>query len=195
MKSKLLIIGLAATLSIGVANGVSVAMNGFANGTVGVITDGLSANRIASGNVFFYTSSKELVASDLDGIATAPSPSAFFAGLLTADPGQVKTAAFTNGEFLSAGPAFEVGAAANRVYFFVESTDRTSFGAYKGIVVPALGAITINPATLTDELGYGTSVATDVSGTNSGYQLFTVPEPSVAILGALGLLGLVRRRR
>ena len=48
----------------------------------------------------------------------------------------------------------------------------------------------MNSGTLTD-LGVGTSTYS-ATGT-SGFQL--VPEPSAALLGALGALGLLRRRR
>jgi hypothetical protein len=57
-----------------------------------------------------------------------------------------------------------------------------------------VGALSLTSATLTD-LGQGTSVYA-ATGT-SGFQLASipVPEPSAALLGALGALGLLRRRR
>jgi MYXO-CTERM domain-containing protein len=67
-----------------------------------------------------------------------------------------------------------------------------AIGAYKGPIVPSLGAVTFNPTNSSDSIGIGTSVFT-AGSPNSGFQL--IPEPSAALLGALGALGLLRRRR
>jgi len=76
---------------------------------------------------------------------------------------------------------------------WMQSTDANSFGAFKQTAtVPSLGSVVMNSGSMAD-LGVGTSVYS-ATGT-SGFQLAFVPEPSTALLGMLGALGLLRRRR
>ena len=104
----------------------------------------------------------------------------------------MRTLAFTGGAFASTGSS-EVGAVGNNGYVFIQSG--TWFGVFQTPSVPGVGALTASPATIIEDL-VGTSTLTAISGTNSGWQLVNaVPEPSVALLGALGIFGLVRRRR
>lgn len=194
MKVKLVALVAAGAVSLGTASAVSVTLTGIANTTVGLVTDGASSTTL-SGSAFFYSSSINLAPADLTGLATAPDPRAFFEGLLTSDPGLVRgPVSFTNGAFTSSGPQ-EMGAIGNFTYLYLANTGSSLVGVYQGQNVPGVGAVTINPSTATEDL-FGTSVLQNISGTNSGFQLMpVVPEPSIVLLGSLGFLGLLRRRR
>lgn len=191
MKPKL--IALALALSCGAANAVTLTTTFIAStaNNVGLITttqSGSLANAVGTINIF--SCSTDLLAENLVGVTTL----AGFDALLANDPGLVRAAvAFTNGTLLSSA-ATNLGDAGNRIYVWIDAgADETrSWGAYKGVLVPAVGALSLTSATLTD-LGQGTSVYA-ATGT-SGFQLASVPEPSAALLGALGALGLLRRRR
>ena len=190
MKLTSLILALVATL--GSASAVSIGITGIANTTVGFATLGTSST-LVSGNVYFFSSATDLAPSSLVGILQAPDPVAFFASQLGADPGQFRVTAFTNGAFTSSGAA-EVGAAGNNLNMLIVGSGNASIGAYQNIDAPALGTVVMNPSNMTEDL-LGTSTLTAVGGINSGFQLVAVPEPSAALLGALGILGLIRRRR
>jgi hypothetical protein len=116
------------------------------------------------------------------------------------NPGVVRSANFTSGVITSAVSS-QYGDATNKTYLFLVAENAgfvTGIGAYTGSNVPATGSLTFNPAFCGDTLGVGTSVLTAASGGQpiSGFQLAAaVPEPSAALLGALGALGLLRRRR
>jgi hypothetical protein len=117
----------------------------------------------------------------------------------SSNPGVVRSANFTNGAITS-GASSQYGSASNKTYLFLVAENGgfiTGIGAYTGSNVPATGSLTFNPAFCGDTLGVGTSVLTAASGGQpiSGFQLAAVPEPSAALLGALGALGLLRRRR
>ena len=191
MKLTSLILALVATL--GSANAVTIGITGIANTTVGLVTEGASASLVASGSVYFYSSATDLSPSSLDGILTAADPVAFFASKLGTDPGQFRVAAFTNGAFTSSG-ASEVGAAGNNLYMLIVASGNTHVGAFQNIDAPSLGTVVMNPSNMTEDL-VGTSTLQAFGGTNSGYQLVAVPEPSMALLGALGVFGLIRRLR
>ena len=189
MKTKLIGLFFVAALSCQTASAVSLATSLIANtaNNIGLITT-LASGSLANvtGTAYIYSSSTQLTT-----IASTTTTRAAFESLLTLDPGAVRSAiAFTNGAVTSSG-SVELGAVGNRMYVWMSSTDGTSYGAYKGITVPSLGGIVMNSGTLTD-LGVGTSTYA-ATGT-SGFQL-AVPEPSAALLGALGALGLLRRRR
>ena len=183
MKTKLIGLFFVAALACQTASAVSLATSLIANtaSSIGLITT--LAN--VTGTAYIYSSSTQLTT-----IASTTTTRAAFESLLTLDPGAVRSAiAFTNGAVVSSG-SVELGAVGNRMYVWMSSTNGDYYGAYKGITVPALGGIVMNSGTLTD-LGVGTSTYS-ATGT-SGFQL--VPEPSAALLGALGALGLLRRRR
>ncbi|MEK7952838.1 hypothetical protein [Luteolibacter soli] len=170
--------------SLSVVNAVTVTLVGVANTPTGFITYGTTT--LASGSAYFYSSSVDLNAAQVASVTTR----AAFEALLTADPGLVRGAvAFTNGTLVSSG-ATEMGAVGNKTYLFFEGAD--GIGIYQGPSVPALGAITMNATTMIEDLK-GTSLLQNNGSFNSGFQL--VPEPSIALLGALGALGLLRRRR
>ncbi|MEK7953506.1 PEP-CTERM sorting domain-containing protein [Luteolibacter soli] len=176
---------MATAATIGAANAVSVTLTGIANTSVGLVTAGTSAT-LLSGNAYFYSTAVDLTVAQVAGITTR----AAFEALIGADPGAVRgPVAFTAGAFTSSA-ATEMGAVGNNTYLFLESAG--GFGIFQGPTVPSLGAVTMNPANMIEDLK-GTSTLTNVSGTNSGFQL--VPEPSIALLGALGVFGLIRRRR
>ena len=142
-----------------------------------------------TGFAWIYSSSTQLTS-----VPFTTTTRAAFESLLTFDPGAVRSnIAFTNGAVVSSG-ALELGAVGNRMYLWMSSADGLSYGAFKGIVVPALGSVVMNSGSLTD-LGVGTSTysATGTSGFQIG-PLESCPEPSAALLTALGALGLLRRR-
>jgi hypothetical protein len=191
MKTKLLGFLVASALSLGSAHGVSLATSFIANNTtnIGLITTTASGSLAnASGSLWIYSSS-----TNLTSIASSVTTRSAFEALLVLDPGAVRSnVSFTNGAVTSSG-SVELGAVGNSVYVWIQSSDANSFGAYKrSATVPALGSIVMNSVAMND-LGVGTSVYS-ATGT-SGFQLAFVPEPSAALLGMLGALGLLRRRR
>lgn len=192
MKKTILALALLATL--GSAQAVSIGMTAIANTTVGLVTQGAS-NTLVSGNLYLFSSATDLTPAALDSVLQSTNPLAAFAAALGTDPGQVRgPVAFTNGAFTSSG-ATEVGAAGNKTYMFIASADGKWFGAYQNINAPSLGTVVMNPSNMTEDL-LGTSTLQAISGTNSGYQLVqAIPEPSTALLGLLGIAGLIRRRR
>lgn len=215
MKIKLLSILLAATAAFtGTSSAVTVALAGIANTSVGFVTldtDGAGPSPLAvvSGRAIFVSTTDSLVgvsASMNALLASANSTPAQFDAALAAligtttstDPGIVRSTTFTAGGLTSSGNQ-EMGDLANKTYLFLVAEAGgfiTGIGAYTGTNVPAGGAVTFNPANAGDSLGVGTSVFASGSP-NSGFQLapVTVPEPSAALLGAIGALGLLRRRR
>lgn len=192
IKTSLFAAVLAGLLSFGSAQAVTVTLAGIANTTVGLVTEG-ATNVLGTGTARFYSSSVDLGVSDLEGILAASDPLAFFESKISADPGAVRgPIAFTNGALSTTGPT-ELGAVANKTYLFLSTPGFV--GVFQGTNVPSVGAVTFNPATVTQDL-VGTSTLQSVSGTNSGFQLVAVvPEPSTALLGLLGIAGLIRRRR
>lgn len=190
MKLKLIALAAITALSCGSASAVSLTTTFLANtsNNVGLITT-LQTGSLTnvSGTLTIFSTSTNIVS-----VASSVNTLAEFAALLTADPGAVRTSVpFTNGALTSSAQT-ELGAVGNRIYVWIESNDGNSWGAYKGNTVPSLGSVVINSAALTD-IGAGTSVYS-ATGT-SGFQLAFVPEPSAALLGAIGALGLLRRRR
>lgn len=176
------------------------------NTTVGLVTlDGATVNGTAylvsrTGAIASTTAISDFITSggtltEFNTLVTT------LAGTVTAtSPGLVRTVGFTNGLLTTTGGQ-EMGNAANRTYLFIASVDVnnnvTGLGFYAGPNVPAAGAVTFNPTTSTDTVGLGTSVFA-AGSPPSGFQLASVtvvPEPSMALLGALGALGLIRRRR
>jgi len=207
-KTKLAAIMIAATVAMsGVSSAVVLSLNAFANGSVGLI--GLQGNTAQAGRAIFITSTTDIsgaIFSNLNSLLAGVSPttSATFNAALAAaiggtsatSPGIVRTANFAAGAISSLGNT-ELGAVANNTYFVLVSETAgnvNGFGAYRGTAVPSLGAVTFNPTNAQDGIGIGTSVL--ASGV--GFQLAPVviiPEPSAALLGAIGALGLLRRRR
>lgn len=191
MKTKLIALVVTASLSCGAANAVSLATTLIANSSnnVGLITtlvDGPLA--VVTGLAYIYSTSIDLTAAGVVDVTTRQG----FEALILNDPGVVRSSiAFTNGAVTSPG-AVELGAVGNKTYVWMNSTDSKSYGLFQGPNVPSLGAVTLNSATMTEDLiGKSTYAA---AGT-SGFQLASVPEASTALLGVLGALGLLRRRR
>ncbi|MBU6171831.1 MAG: hypothetical protein KGQ87_10140 [Verrucomicrobia bacterium] len=200
MKTKLFAMFMAVTaVSTAVSSAVSVTVAGIANSSVGFVT--LNGNNV-SGRAIFVSTGTALTnvsttfASLLN--STTTTPAAFDSSLSTligaGSPGIIRSTTFTSGVLASSG-AVEAGSIGNLTYLFLVSEASgyvTGIGAYTGPAVPSLGAVTYNPTNAGDTLAVGTSVK---SG-SSGFQLAAaVPEPSAALLGALGALGLLRRRR
>jgi hypothetical protein len=217
MKLKLLSIFVAATAAAtSTSSAVTVALAGIANTSVGLVTldpDGAGAalRATASGRAIFVSVTDALTgvsASMSTLLASATSTGAQFdtalatlIGSTTAtDPGIIRSTTFTNGVLASTGNV-DAGAQSNSTYLFLVAEAGgfiTGIGAYTGTNVPAGGAVTFNPTNAGDSLGVGTSVLAAAGGGQpiSGFQLAAaVPEPSAAMLGALGALGLLRRRR
>lgn len=129
----------------------------------------------------------------LDGTGTSVGfDSALSSWIGSETPGIFVTDSFADGAIALGGASGDAGAGLNRTYMFLVAEsggDLQGLGVYTGPQVPALdGALFMNSADVGDSVGIGTS--------DGGFQLAPViPEPSVAILGALGALGLLRRRR
>ena len=192
MKTKLFSMVVVAALSSGAANAVSLATTFIANtsNNVGLVTTLVTGNNVAATGVgYIYSTSTNLSALNVSSVTTR----AAFEALITNDPGVVRSSiAFTSGAVTSTG-SVNLGAVGNIVYLWLQTTDASNIGLYKDAsVVPSVGAVTINSATMNDLIGTSNYTA---SGT-SGFQLApAVPEPSAALLGAFGVLGLLRRRR
>ncbi len=202
------------------SNAVTVALGGIANSSVGLVTldtdgAGVLPRAAVSGRAIFVSVTDALtgVSDSMNALlASATStPSQFDTalGLLigsttSTDPGVVRSTTFSLGALTSSGNQ-EMGTLANRTYLFLVAEAGgfiTGIGAYTGTNVPAGGAVTFNPANAGDTLSVGTSVLSAAivgppAQPISGFQLapVTVPEPSAALLGAIGVLGLLRRRR
>ena len=203
------------TLSI-LANSTSLGL--ITTTTPALVSDGLPSGRAIVVSVTTALDAVSLTSSMNALLASATStPSQFDAALTslisatnptlgaTSNPGIVRSTTFTSGAIASGGTQ-EVGTAGNKSYlFFVAESGGfiKAIGAYTGPNTPGSGALTLNPSFAGDTLSIGTSVFAAVQGSGatltnmSGFQLkaVTVPEPSAALLGAIGALGLLRRRR
>jgi hypothetical protein len=194
MKYKVFSLLAACVLSSGFASAVTLQTNIFANNTVNigfVTTSGATPRTLVTGLGFLYSSATELTAANVSAVTTRSG----FEALIGADPGVVRSnLAITNGALSSTGQS-DIGAVGNNLYLWLQSTDGGLYGLFKSNGdVPSLGTVSITSATMGDLIGTSVYQANAAGGTNSsGFQL--IPEPSVALLGALGVLGLVRRRR
>ena len=222
MKIKVLSIFVAATAAFtATSNAVTVALAGVTNTSIGLITldtdgAGSSPRAVVSGRAIFVSVTDALtgVSTSMDSLLSSASstPAQFDSALTTligattaTDPGVVRNATFTNGVLTSSGNQ-ELGTVSNKTYLFLVAEAGgfiTGIGAYTGSNVPSSGAVTFNPTNAGDTLLVGTSVLAAATTTPSvqpisGFQLksaVVVPEPSAALLGSLGALALLRRRR
>jgi hypothetical protein len=194
MKSylKSMVAGLALVATLGSANAVTLTLTGLASSAVGLVTVG-ATNTLTGGSLYFYSSTTDLAPVDLEGILLAADPVAFFTSKLNAPTAIRGPVAFTSTGAFTSSASSELGAAGNNLYMLIVGSTG-AIGAYQNIVVPALGSVLMNPTNMTQDL-VGTSTVQNISGTNSGYQLAAVPEPSAVLLGLLGALGFIRRRR
>jgi hypothetical protein len=116
---------------------------------------------------------------------------------------RANTATITGSAFAGKAIYFFAGNAdtfANSTQFLVAKMDTEIFSAGDDTTfATAPKSITINPGNSTTLLGKEVANVWTTSSdatTNAGWQMATlVPEPSAALLGALGALGLLRRRR
>lgn len=216
MKTKLLSIFVAATAALSSTSHAAIlSLAGIANTTVGLVTldpTGEPVVRgVVSGRAIFVSTTGAMtgVFDSMDTLlqSATSAPGAFDAALTaligstsSTDPGIVRSTTFTSGLLASTGTV-EMGASGNSTYLFLVAEAGgyiTGIGAYTGSAVPTSGSVTFNPSFAGDSLLVGTSVLAAAAGGQpiSGFQLASaVPEPSAAILGALGALGLLRRRR
>lgn len=189
MKSKLFAIGVVGALLCGAANAVVITVTAQASTAAGLVTTGTGASAtLVSGTARIYSTTTDLTALDVASITTETA----FVQLLTS-PLTIRNLTVTSGAFSATGST-EAGTLANRTYLFISSTDGNSIGIFKGANVPNTGALTFTPAAISQDFK-GTSVVQTINGFNSGWQLVAIPEPSSALLGMLGALGLLRRRR
>lgn len=194
-------------------------------GLITVDTDGAGSNAraVASGSVIFVSVTTALTNASISEsmntllASTTSTKSQFDTSLNSLISGSNTIAAATNpGIILGAGRAFtdgaispptvtnrEGGSAGNFTYLFLVAEQAgfiTGIGAYTGPSIPSIaGTLTFNP-TSSNDIGVGTSVlaaaTTNPTQPISGFQLAAaIPEPSAALLGAFGALGLLSRRR
>lgn len=191
MKTKLIGLALVSALSCGTGSAVTLTTTLISNtsnnvGLVTALVGGLTVN--LTGTAFIYSTSADLTPASVAAVTSRVG----FEALVLSNPGVVRSnIAFTNGAVTSSAST-ELGAVGNKTYVWFNSTDTQFFGLFQGANVPALGAVTLNSNTMTEDL-IGTSTYT-ATGT-SGFQLVSIPEPSAAFLGAVGAFGLLRRRR
>ena len=198
MKSKLIGVITACALSMGAANAVVLQTNIFANtsNNIGLVTTTISGSlATVTGLAFLYSSATQIAGT----AATSVTTRAGFEALIGADPGAVRSnLALTNGALSSVGTT-ELGAVGNNLYLWLQSTDGLTYGLYQAADVPSLGTVSVTSASTTDWVGTsafaGTAGVASGPTTATGFQLASVPEPSAALLGAIGALGLLRRRR
>jgi hypothetical protein len=104
----------------------------------------------------------------------------------------------TNAAFNSAPLYFLIGNASTKeasTKFAILKGDPTGFFFPASAGSPSgSGSVTLSGAAVASPIGIAGS-ETDVAGAPDTLVLSAIPEPSVALLGALGILGLVRRRR
>ena len=213
MKIRFIAILAAATASFTASSSAAtIGLAAAANSTVGMITIG--ADNVSGEAVFVSTTTEltgisaamqTLLASSMTTPADFQSTLATLIGSTSStSPGIVRNnVAFAAG-VLQTNVNANMGSVGNFTYLFLVGETGgfvTGIGSYAGRTVPALGAIMFNPLTSNDTPGVGTSVFGGIAGT-SGFQLSptafdsaAVPEPSAALLGALGVLSLLRRRR
>ena len=183
-----------AAIFSGSAQAVTVGLNGFANESQGFIT---AEGAKTSGTVYFVTTATQYTAANFTTAFSSVTSLATFQTAVAGLGTVVRTASFTSGAMSTTGQT-EMGAVDSNVYMFLVSDvgGTVFYGAYQHQAdVPSLGAVTFNPAQTNDFQGHGTSVFANAGPNSTGFQLVAIPEPSVALLGALGVLGLVRRRR
>jgi hypothetical protein len=219
---KKIIISLLAFGIMQFSNAVTVSLAGIANGSVGFVTlanPPLTSIPMPSGRAIFVSVTNSLANVDtalLPLLNSTTTSSATFDTTLasviaasnpslspTTNPGIVRTANFTLGALATTG-SIELGNTGNRTYLFLVAESGgvvQGIGAYAGSQVPSSGAVTFNP-TFASDLGVGTSIFAAASGSGptatnaSGFQLLSaVPETSTTLLGALGALAMLRRRR
>lgn len=197
MKAKYAYLVLVSVISLGSANAVTLNLLGVTNSTVGFITDGLS-DTLSTGSATFYSSSVDLSVGDVSGVLGSADMVAAFEGLLgdstPGSPGLVRgPVAFSAGAF-TLNQSTDMGDVGNNTYLFLANADNSFVGLYQGANVPGGGAVIFNPNSVTEDL-IGTSAPEVVGSVNSGFQLAAVPEPSTLLLSALGVLGVLRRKR
>ena len=199
MKTKSIALFITATCALStISSAVTVTVAGIANSSVGLITSAAPTYSLFSGRAIFVSTNTAITAIGAQNslLSTVGGTGANFDTQLNTligagSPGIIRSATFTNGVLASTG-SVEAGAVGNFTYLFLvaeASSNVVGLGAFTGPTVPSLGAVTFNPTNAGDTLGIGTSVKTGTSG----FQL--IPEPSVTLLGAIGALGLLRRRR
>ena len=199
MKKLILIASIACLAVTGSANAVVPALIGTDTG--GTISVGADAT--VGGRAIVVSTTAEIagdIPTAFDSILTSGGSSGDFdaalSGLIGADPtGQVFDTTFAGGTlFFNTGTSggTEVGPVGNNTYLFLVAETGgqvDGIGAFQGGDVVALGSIIYSPAGTTAALG---------SNGGGGFALAevnAVPEPTVALLGALGVLGMLRRRR
>ena len=189
MKSKLFALSIVAMLSCGAANAAVITTTVIANTSVGLITTMATGSLTdVTGTAYIYSTTSLITQAQVAGVNTRSE----FEALITSNPGQLRNVAFTAGAVTSS-VAIEAGAAGNNSYLWLQSTDGSSYGLYQGATVPSVGALTFNPATTSDLIGTSVFSPTGTSGFQLAFS--AVPETSTALLGSMGALVLLRRRR
>jgi hypothetical protein len=204
---KLKIIAIAATSLVAlteVSNAVTLSIIGVANTSLGLVT--LNSVAVPTGRAIFVTTTTDItltanaaLASLLGPRETPLSVADFNTTLATligttsaTSPGILLDYAMTGG-LIAVNTPRDVGNSGNIGTLFITSESGGNvlgFGAYGRLVAPATGSMVFNPTTLNTNM-----IGTSTTGFQLAPVVVAIPEPSAALLGAIGVLGLLRRRR
>lgn len=140
------------------------------------------------------------------GIVIAATPSSSLANLAAGDlrsgtnflfisfrsPTQLNSRGFAGTE-VSQSQAFSVDA--DSLYIERTGTNTFDFGYFTGLTKTSMVERTVADGSVFNRVGFYSDLRADGVGYNGFDSLNVIPEPSAALLGGLGLIGLLRRRR
>lgn len=107
-------------------------------------------------------------------------------------PTQLNSRGFAGSE-VSQAQAF--GVDADSLYIERTGTNTFDFGYFTGLTKTSMVARTVADGSVFNRVGFYSDLRADGAGYNGFDSLNVIPEPSAALLGGLGLIGLLRRRR
>lgn len=107
-------------------------------------------------------------------------------------PTQLNSRGFAGTE-VSQAQAF--GVDADSLYIERTDTNTFSFGYFTGLTKISMVERTVADGSVFNRVGFYSDLRADGVGFNGFDSLNVIPEPSTALLGGLGMIGLLRRRR